>query len=325
VPEIYKGRGLSKRKVHEILGKIRRVETDNDWDGVSAAAQLKTHFPKMEVRISGEKSVPSDERTLVLDKATSGTGWLIDHHPDSLEGTKAKVMYFSEDGEVPTSRLVYIAIGKGRLADMFLSATAEISDGLNWTGSKSGSLRLLQEKMPEYSKTSGSSNQFLTDQEIYTMTDALVLISKKNPKYALELGMGFYGALPRSMGELSNILDSSSTELIGRYREFISGFSFTDFDNATLFGSKVTLIDGMKIGEFQNSALAMTKRRRIGNYVMFRGSSVSIRTDDNELFESIAAKLSDVSKGHGGRAGWYGITLKHKMAFEQFRELIREG
>jgi hypothetical protein len=325
VPEIYKGRGLSKRKVHEILGKIRRVETDNDWDGVSAAAQLKTHFPKMEVRISGEKSVPSDERTLVLDKATSGTGWLIDHHPDSLEGTKAKVMYFSEGGQVPTSRLVYIAIGKGRLADIFLSATAEISDGLNWTGSKSGSLRLLQEKMPEYSKTSGSSNQFLTDQEIYTMTDVLSLIAEKNPKYALELGMSFYGALPRNMDQLSNILDSSSTELVGRYREFINSFSFTDFDNTKLFGRKVTLIDGTKIGEFQNSALEMTKRRRIGNYVMFRGPSVSIRTGDHQLFKSITAKLDDVSKGHGGRAGWYGITLKHEMEFEQFRQLIREG
>jgi hypothetical protein len=319
--ELYRSRGLSNQKVQKLLRRIEKVETDDDWDGVSSAVQIKFHFPGVKVNISAEKTVESSPGTLVLDKWTSGSGLIVDHHPTNHYEV-ANVLSFSKSGEIPTSRLVYMLLNKRLDADLFLSATAEVADGLYRTAMKNGSLSELHVRAPHYFLQSKIANQFLKEEEIYAMTDMMTIITKENPEYALRIGLNFYKSLPKTAEELRDSLDSEHKRLIDKYKKFVRDFDFKDFDRLEILGRKVRVIDRRGAGRFYVPLLEIARRKEYGNYILFKGKHISIRTNDSILLKAIFDRLDGVVIDRGGRAGAYGAKLRENMDYGHFRKLI---
>lgn len=320
--ELYRSKGLNDQRVQEILKTIRRVKTDDDWDGISAGAQVKFHFPKVEVTITGKKFVSSNPTTLVLDKGTNDDGWIIDHHT-SNPYTNRNVLGFSTSGEAPTSRVTYVVLDKRLDADLFLSATAEVTDDLYRTGMDKGSLNELATRMPHYFNKSKLKNQFLKEGIVYSMADILAIVSRDDPEHAFRLGLRFYERLPKDSDELTDMLDSHNRRLVERYKKFMREFKLSSFEEVEVHGRKVMMMDRRGIGEFYVPVLTIARRAKPGNYILFKGKEVSIRTNDSALLNFMTDRLKDVSYDHGGRAGSYGAKFKESMTYGQFKELIR--
>ena len=319
--ELYRADGLDDKKVEEILQTITLVESDNDWDGISSAAQVKFHFPEVKVNLTGHKVVDSDSKTLVLDKKTTGSGWIIDHHTTSKHD-KAKLLCYSTSGELPTSRLTYLALNKKLDGDLFLSATAEVTDELYRKGLESGSLGELKVRAPYYFKQSAISNQYLKDGEIYSIADILDIVSSYGVEYAFELALSFYKKAPKSSAELIEMLDSRNKELIEGYRAFIRDFDFSYFETMEIAGKEVFIIESEKIGKFFVPLLGIARRKKFGNYILFKGLRASLRTSDSALADAVFKKLESVLKDHGGRAGSYGMLFKEEVSYEHFKKLL---
>ena len=316
--ELYRSEGLD---VEKILTSIKLVESDDDWDGISSAAQVKFHFLTVKVTLSPNKIVESDSTTLVLDKRTNGKGWVIDHHTTSPHD-KARLLCFSTSGEVPTSRLTYLTLNKRLDADLFLSATAEITDELYRKGLDSGSLGELRIRAPYYFQQSPVSNQYLKDGEIYSMADVLDIISAYNSAYAFELALSFYKSLPKSFEELIGMLDADKKEHIEAYRKFINEFDFSYFETIDFAGREILMMDSGKIGKFYVPILSIARRKKPGNYILFKGKKASLRTNDLQLVDLVLKKLESIIINSGGRAGSYGILLKDGITYEKFKELL---
>lgn len=316
--ELYRSEGLDAEK---ILTSIKLVESDDDWDGVSSAAQVKFHFPSVEVNISPEKLVKSDSTTLVLDKRTDGQGWIIDHHTTSPHD-KTRLLCFSTSGEIPTSRLTYLTLNKRLDADLFLSATAEVTDELYRKGLDSGSLAELRIRAPYYFQPSTITNQYLKDGEIYSIADMLDILSANDWKYAFQLALGFYQKLPKSSDELIGMLEPEKKEYIDGYRKFIDQFDFSYFETVDLSGKEILMMDSGKIGKFYVPILSIARRKKPGNYILFKGKKASLRTNDLELVEQVLKKLQSIIIDSGGRAGSYGMLLKDGITYEQFKNLL---
>lgn len=317
----YKSNGVTGKKTTQILRSIRRVEADNDWDGVSAAVQVKYHYPKVEVNLSSDKIVASDQHTLVLDKATQGNGWVVDHHTTNPYKDE-NVLLFSTSGEIPTSRLTYIALGRRDDTGLFVSATAEITDTLHRSGASIGSIKELSRIAPYYFVDSKVKNQFLKNEEIYSMADILSIITDKRPNYAFRLGLRFYRNLPRNLDQLMDMLDAPNRMLVNRYREFVNNFSAKNVDEVSISGKPVKVIDRRGIGEFYVPAFEMMRRMDHGNYVIFKGNAASIRTSDKELAGKIIKRFESVTYGYGGRAGSFGIRFNTVMRYDRFKSML---
>lgn len=319
--EFYRNKGLNEEKSTKILQSIKKVETDDDWDGLSAAIQFKHHHPKVKVNISEKKTVDSDKRTLVLDKWTEGNGWLVDHHVSS-DYKNANVLMFSESGEVPTSRLVYLLLDRKNRVDLFLSATAEITDMLNRSGRKRGSLSELEKVAPGYFVKSKMTNQFLKEEEIFTIADILAIVTREDPKYAFTLGLRFYKRLPKNSLELVKMVDPKTKKLIAEYQDFIKDFDMGLFEEVKILKRKVRIIDRRGIGKFYIPVLEIARRKKVGNYILFRGKEISIRTNDKKLAKCIFDRLKGISYDQGGRAGAYGAKFKKSIDYNQFKKFL---
>ncbi|MGD0729383.1 MAG: hypothetical protein ABR981_04880 [Candidatus Micrarchaeaceae archaeon] len=322
--KFYRTQQFTNGDVLKILRSIKTVEADNDWDGISSAAQIKHYFPDVTVRISGDKIVPSDQSTLVLDKWTNGEGWIVDHHTTSPYTTK-NVLLFAESGEIPTSRLVYLLLEKSSNQDLFISSTAEITDDLYRTGLEEGSLSELKARMPNYFEKSKLANQFLKSEEIYTIADMLAIISQELPDYALRLGLSFYERIPNNSEELKEMLNPENRKFIDNYENFMANVDSIKFEELELMGKRVNVLDRREIGKFYLPVLEVVRRKRKGNYILFRGNAVSVRTRDKQLLEAVLDNLKSVSSGYGGRADAYGIKLKSPMNYEQFKHFLIHG
>jgi hypothetical protein len=316
--DIYKGDGLD---IGKILKDIKTVETDNDWDGISSAAQVKFHFPKVKVNITVRKIVESDTNTLVLDKMTSGEGWTIDHHTTNAH-EKARLLCFSKSGEIPTGRLTYLTLDKRLDADLFLSATTEITDELYRKGLDSGSLYELHKRFPYYFKHTTIPNQFLKDGEIYSMADILDIVASYDTDYAFKLALRFYKKLPKDSEELIGMLNLHNKKLIESYRKFIEEFDFGYFETIGVAGREILMLDSEKIGKFHIPILGIARRKKPGTYILFKGIRASLRTSDLELAEIVFKKLHSILVSKGGRAGSYGMLLKDGITYEQFKKLL---
>lgn len=328
--DVYINEGLTRKEMHAILRtKVKQANGDSDWDGVSSLVQIKKYFPNINVKISTDKQVHCDETTLVLDKAATGTGWLIDHHPGSryVNGATENILYFSMFGEVPTSRLVFLMIDKHRNPDILISATAEITDDLYRMGLSRGSLYLLQKRKPGYFGPARFQNQYTKGEDIYTMADILATVAQKDPNHAFDVGLKFYGNLPKNSDELAAMLNSKNARLIDKYRNFLENLDIGNLvrglDKIDLMGRDVMLMDGLSTGEFDMAALSIARNHRPGPYLMYRGAKVSLRADD-EFAESVMRMFQKISESAGGRAGSYGITLKEKLTYKELKKFIRD-
>jgi hypothetical protein len=320
--DLYSSKKLSNRGKELLLKKINNVIADADWDGISAAAQFKFHYPKIKVTLSTSKCANSDNKTIVLDQWTKSNGFIIDHHTTSpYKDASSNVLLFSKSGEIPTSRLVYLFLGKRDVTGLFLSATAEITDCLHRIGMKNGSLRRLKSVAPYYFIKSNSTNQFLNMSEIYEIGDILAVISKERPNYALKLALRLYENIPRDSSELIAMLNKDAKKLVKNYKSFIRNLN-PKVENVNIGGRKIKILDKNDLGRFYMPALEITRRKIIGNYILFKGDGISIRTKDLALVKLIIEKLSGISSGYGGRAGAYAIRFKGKISYGKFKKII---
>lgn len=303
-----------------VLSKIKKVEADNDWDGISSAIQIKHHFPEIYVRISGEKSVPSDEETLVLDMGTNGMGWVIDHHP--INSKSKNLLNFCPSGDVSTGRLTYEVLPEKTAADLFISATSEISDGLYEYGLLHGSLKELSQKEPYYFKKSEKTDQFMIKKEIFVMSDIFSTLAMNMPDSVFKLGAKLYENTPKNTEELKALLSPKEAALVEEYLSFMDAFPENLFKPHKLKSYEISVADARDIGKFSNIALARTRMKYPGNYLLFRGNHISLRTPDLTLFETMISVLGDNVRMSGGRKEWHGITLKEEMSYSHFLAIL---
>lgn len=303
-----------------ILSQIKKVEADQDWDGISAAVQIKTHFPEVEIHISDNKLVDSDSETLVLDKGTFGEGWVIDHHPVNMKSKN--ILHFCPSGDASTGRLTYEILPKKSDNDLFISATAEIADGLYEHGLLHGSLKALQEKEPNYFKKSKKINQFMVEKEIYLMADIFCILSTNMPESALRLGLDSYKSRPSNAEELVGLLTPKALKLVGEYMTFMENFPEDLFEHRKIKFYDVNVADARNIGKFSHVALARTRITYPGNYLLFRGDRISVRTNDSLLFDTLVKVMGSHVLSYGGRKEWHGIRLKNKMDYSYFLDLM---
>lgn len=313
---------FSNAKVNtgRILSTINTVEADLDWDGISSAIQIKKHYPKVRIRISDRKSVPSNEQTLVLDKGTYGNGWVIDHHPINMKSKN--LLNFCPSGDTPTGRLTYEALPNKNETDLFLSATAEISDGLYEYGMLHGSIKELLKKKPFYFKRSEKVNQFMVTKEIYLMSDIFCVVANDSPKSALDLGLKLYSEKPRNAKELIKLLNSKESKVVNEYLLFMENFPDDLFEHHKIRSHDVSVADARRIGKFSHIALQRTRTKYPGNYVLFRGDRISLRTNDTLLFDVLIEVLGKNVLSYGGRKDWHGIRLKKAMPYTKFLKII---
>jgi hypothetical protein len=309
--------------VASILSSIRKVEADADWDGISAAVQIKMHYPKVDVRIGNSKEVTSDIHTLVLDQGTKGEGWVVDHHP--INAKCKNLLSFCESGEKPTSTLVYNLLPEKNDTDLMLSATAEITDGLYSYGLESGSLKLLSKKDSYYFRDSNRSTQYMVDKEIYAMADIFALISLHIPQAALRVGIEAYESRPKNVEELTALLNKNEAGLVEDYFAFMRNFSEDHFKYYKIDNYDVRIGEARNIGKFSYFALSRMLTKYPGNYILFRGKRVSMRTNDQKLFDTTVKVLDKNVVSYGGRKGWHGIILKEEMSYRKFLGIMEKG
>ncbi|MGI0100882.1 MAG: hypothetical protein ACREBH_04170 [Candidatus Micrarchaeaceae archaeon] len=295
-----------------VLSSIKKVEADADWDGISAAVQVKRNFPEVDIKISDQKDVPSDISTLVLDKGTYGDGWVVDHHPSSVNCRN--IFRFCPNGEVPTSTLIYNTLQKRDEQGLMLSASAEISDGLYEYGSAHGSLKALYGAYPNYFKRSRSHSQCMVDKEIYVMADIFSVLSFNMPQSAFRIGLDVYDSKPKDSAGLVSLLQNDEKKLISEYFSFMDG-NIDMFRQHRLLGREVLVGDGTKTSRFAYAALGKALVNRPGNYMLFMGDKMSVRTDDSGLFDLILERLNGKVSASGGRMGWYGLKFSERMSY----------
>jgi len=319
--EFYRSFGMDEKKSNKILKSIKTVETDDDWDGISAAVQFKHYYPKANVIISGKKTIKSNNSTLVLDKGTKGKGWMVDHHVTNDYKGK-NVLLVSRTGEVPTSRLICLLINRKEKVDLFISATAEITDMLHRNATERGSINELAKIAPGYFIRSKLGNQFLKDEEIYTIADILAIVTKEDPEYVFKLGLKFYKKLPKNSTELVKMLDQKNRKVIASYQKFIKDFETGHFDEIKILKTKVRVVDRRGLGKFYRSVMEIARRKHIGNYILFGGKEISIRTKDKKLVKYIFGRMKSISYDQGGRAGAYGMKFKKNIDYNQFKKFL---
>ncbi len=308
----------------QILRTIRRIEADDDWDGISAAVQIMRHFgiPLENVSISSKKVVPSDEQTVVLDKRTSGDGWVVDHH--TTQTPLKNVLSFCEDGLTPTSTLVYQLLPEKNQTDLFLSATAEITEGLDEHGWQHGSLRELCRRYPDYLQSSLLKSQFVRREKIYPIADVVALVAMEEPYEALKLGPQLSPRHVASVDDLKVMLNERQQKRVEKYFEFMEDFSTDRFASINVDGYTTRVADAATL-EFPLPALARMEREFPENYLLYRGANkgVSVRTYDRQFVETVVRKLGSHVKSYGGRVNWWGIGLHGDIGYDKFLDAVK--
>ncbi|MDE1869214.1 MAG: hypothetical protein KGH60_04610 [Candidatus Micrarchaeota archaeon] len=341
---------MEKGEVERVLSHINKVECDDDLDGIAAGVMFYKYFvgqgkrPKVEVRTSGnkiadpkpnevlfvisdEKVVPSDEHTLVLDKTTDGDGWVIDHHKSKI--VAKNFMAFCEDGTVPTSRLTYMILPEKDDHDLFLSALGTIMDGLAEYSEKDGSIKELTAKYPELRAKSNYLNQFLRQEELYTIGDMVALLPTLNPldafKFALWLHLPDIHSVEDVLGLMNSYEFGGMREFALNYLNVISNPPTEKFVDYTIGGKPVKVVLESEIQPYAMPLLAEELRRAPANYVLVKDNGLSIRTQDESVYKSVVGIYGELISGSGGRVGWYGAQFKGKIGEQKALELLRSS
>ncbi|HLE07450.1 MAG TPA: hypothetical protein VI933_02390 [archaeon] len=309
---------------NEILNMIKKIEADDDWDGISAAVQMMRHLeiPPERVSISPKKVVPSDAQTVVLDKRTSGDGWVVDHH--TTDSPLKNILAFCENGLTPTSTLVYRLLPEKDETDLFLSATAEITEGLDEHGWKHGSLGELCRKYPKYLQPSPLKSQFVRKEKIYPIADVVALVAMEEPYEALKLGPKLSPRHVADAGDLKAMFNVKLQKRVDEYFEFMENFP-TDRFFPMDFDGYAARIGNASDFRFPLPALARMEREFPGNYLLYKGANkgLSVRTYDRQFVETVVRRLGTNVKSYGGRVSWWGISLHNDIGYNKFLEALR--
>ncbi|MGI0100439.1 MAG: hypothetical protein ACREBH_01830 [Candidatus Micrarchaeaceae archaeon] len=344
----YRSRWLTDGAVKDILDSVRVIKTDDDWDGVSSAAQLKSYIRDdgIKVEISPKSPVYADSHTIVLDKRfrINSRGALIDHHQPMLKHPNLNILLFA-DNNIPTSRLVCLVLDQcgygNRLPRLFLSATAEITDGFHREGEIEGSiseLRAMSDKAEtQYFRPAKYANLTGWETEIFVMADVLNMIAKKNPEYAFDIALEFCKSPPRDIKDLVNMLNKNNADLVQKFAGCLSRFDYGSFDDVTVNGKRIKLLDNRRAGGFGRYVIEKVRRIVPANYMLFRGAEANMRVRDIEqdsglvlLIRNALAEKGLLVNSRGrlqgtnrGAAAAYAFKFNNEVGYEYFKGLLR--
>lgn len=316
-------------RTKEVLSKIKKIETDNDWDGIAAALIAQLEIREREgrtvpINVSDAKIIPSDASTLVLDKTTDGDGYVVDHHPGKM--APKQYLAFCSDGTVPASSLMYRMLPKeGRSpAKLLLAATGEIMDGLYERGAKDGAVKEAFERMQWLALPSKHKTQFLKTEELYSIADVLGLLTTLDSNRALEVGAKLSLKRIETVEDVISLCDKEQKAFVEKYFGVMENFPYEKFREAKIGKFGVSIAQDNEL-EFPLPSLARMLTEKPGNYVLFKSKGLSIRTQDSELVGLIVNRLGDNVASYGGRVGWYGVQFKDSMKYEQFSETVMKN
>jgi hypothetical protein len=343
----------------QAMRQVNRGLADDDWDGASSSAQIVHNYRHIPFTfLSTARRIYADQNTIVLDKKINrlSTGVLIDHHfentDDALE-TNPLLSYLSFAlNNRPTSRLVFRELDERPVYDRFvgllLSSIAEITDGFYRLGEEDGSLSELKSGgkignlryfMPARIISGGLLRDIPTfsEKEIYSMADILNLVARRDPAYALRLGVGFYERLPIDAQDLLETINShDSTKTFNEANSFVkcmAEFRMKSFEHFGFGRARVRILDNETVGGFGRYVIEKVRRAVPGNYVLFRGTEVSIRTKYSDVDSGMVIAIrnvlneNDLIQNERGRrqgaSGAYRFTLNERITYERFKGLLR--
>ena len=165
-------------------------------------------------------------------------------------------------------------------------------------------------------------NRFFIDKEIFSMADILSIVSMKRPGYAFNLALSMYDRLPEDSNDLISMLDVQAEELVGRYLGFVNRFGIKSFEKLDFEGHEIMIADRRGFGEFYIPAFEMSRKINKGNYILFKGDTISIRINDRKLLTRLHGAIEDYCVSFGGRAGEYGAKLKGDISYQKFKSIV---
>ncbi|MCW1296438.1 MAG: hypothetical protein OH319_02030 [Candidatus Parvarchaeota archaeon] len=298
----------------EVMSEIKKIDTDDDWDGIGSAAQIVRHFNGIEVSINHEKGVPSDSHTLILDKDTVGDGWVIDHHPTNKS---RNILILCKEGNKPTATLVYEALPKKDKTDLFIAATAEITDSLH-----NICLEKIKKENKDLFKASNYKNQYMREEEIFSIASVLAFLSKRYPYKTLEISKNLNPNKIDSVDSLINLLNNQEKSDVKRFLSYMENFN-PRFDLISIGNYEVKVADE-KWFEFPMSSLERMLTENPGNYVFLKGDRVSIRSNDINFINEVLRRFQPIIESYGGRVNQFGIKLKKTLNYDSFLKILNK-